>query len=63
MPVRSREQKCPGNVVWCAVHVVQIATGEIKEELGKPRQPNKAIWGRTGGKCGQRYYHPSVEGK
>lgn len=34
MPVRPKGQKRPDDVVRCTVHIVQIATGEIKEELG-----------------------------
>ena len=50
MPSGPRGQKRPGDVIGCAVHVGKLATGEIEEELGKPRQPNKAKGGRVGGR-------------
>ena len=43
-------QKRPGDVVGCAVHIGKIATGEIEDELGNPRQSNKAKGGQVGGK-------------
>ena len=43
-------QKRPGDVIGCAVHIGKIATGEIEDELGNPRQSNKARGGRIGGR-------------
>ena len=50
MPTGPRGQKRPSDVIGSAVHVARIATGEIKEELGKPSKPNKAKGGRIGGR-------------
>jgi len=50
MPRGPQGQKRPADVNRCAVHVARIATGEIEETYGKPRQPNKAKGGKIGGK-------------
>ncbi|MCY4101024.1 MAG: histone H1 [Rhodobacteraceae bacterium] len=58
MPVGPKGQKRPGDVIGCAVNVAQIATGEIEEELGNARQPNKAKGGRIGGRVRARSLTP-----
>ena len=49
MPKGPQGQKRPADLVGCAVHVAQIATGEI-EETGY-KQPNKVRAGKAGGKA------------
>ncbi|MCY3878932.1 MAG: histone H1 [Rhodobacteraceae bacterium] len=50
MPKGPQGQRRPSDVVGCAVAVAKIATGELDDTFGKPRQPNKAKGGRIGGK-------------
>ncbi|MCY3880421.1 MAG: hypothetical protein OXF74_14750 [Rhodobacteraceae bacterium] len=42
MPEGPQGQRRPSDVVGCAVTVAKIATGELDDTVGKPRQPNKA---------------------
>ena len=47
MPNGPQGQKRPADVVGCAVTVARIATGEIEEQKGPPKQPAKARSGRA----------------
>ena len=49
MPKGPKGEMRPANVIGCAVHVAQIATGEIPEET-KPTVPARAAGGRSGGR-------------
>ena len=48
MPKGPKGEMRPANVIGCAVHVAQIATGEIPEET-KPTVPARAAGGKRGG--------------
>ena len=49
MPRGPKGEVRPASVIGCAVHVAQIATGEIPEET-KPTVPARAAGGRIGGR-------------
>ena len=49
MPKGPKGEMRPGHVIGCAVHVAQIATGEIPEET-KPTVPARGAGGRVGGR-------------
>ncbi len=49
MPKGPNGERRPSDAVGCAVHVAKIATGEIEDNSGSPRQPNRANGGRIGG--------------
>ena len=51
MPTGPQGQKRPADTVGCAVHVMQIATGQIEETPEATGQPNKAIGGKAGGQA------------
>jgi acyl-CoA reductase-like NAD-dependent aldehyde dehydrogenase len=55
MPKGPRGERRPADVIGNAVHVMRIATGEIKEELATPeaegKDPAAAAMGRKGGKA------------
>jgi hypothetical protein len=56
MPRGPKGEKRPADVIGNAVHVMQIATGEEEEDLGKA--PNRAKGGRKGGKARARSLSP-----
>ena len=58
MPVGPPGQKRPADTNACAVHVCQIATGEIEEALPTPQQAN-ALSGRAGGHVRAHLLKPS----
>ena len=45
MPRGPNGEKRPAHTVGCAVHVMKIATGEIKEELSEAKPPGKVNGG------------------
>ena len=49
MPKGPKGEMRPANVIGCAVHVAQIATGEIPEKT-EPAVPARAAGGRVGGR-------------
>lgn len=56
MPKGPKGQKRPADVIGNAVRVMQIATGEIAEDVGKA--PNRAKGGRKGAKARARALTP-----
>ena len=52
MPKGSKGEKRPADVIGAAVKVMQIATGEIEEDLGNDGKNKAAVeLGRRGGKA------------
>ncbi len=56
MPRGPKGEKRPADVIGNAVRVMQIATGEIEEDLGKV--PKRAKGGRKGGRARARSLTP-----
>ena len=56
-------QKRPADVVGCAVTVAKIATGEIDDVIGKPRQMTKAKGAILASAVAQSHFHQSAEKK
>ena len=57
MPKGPKGEVRPANVVGCAVHVAQIATGEIEDTTEK-RVPARATGGKIGGKARAKALSP-----